>query len=185
MRARDLDPVRRDDLGGGGRRRRAPVGDEVGDRGVGLVADGGDDGHAAGEDRARDELVVERPELLDRAAAAAGDDHVDVAARVELLDGADDAGDGVGALHGRRRKHDLGEGPAALEHVADVVEDGAGLRRDDADAAREARQRALARLVEQALFLEAHLEALELRLERAGALGLHEVDIDCRSPRCS
>ena len=34
-----------DDLGGRRRRRRAEVGDEVGDRDVGLVADGGDDRH--------------------------------------------------------------------------------------------------------------------------------------------
>ena len=37
-----------DKLGGGGRRRRAKVGDEVGNGEVGFVANGGDDGEFAG-----------------------------------------------------------------------------------------------------------------------------------------
>ena len=106
--------------------------------------------------------------------------------RVELLDAADDAGDGVRALHRGRREHDLGERPAALEHLADVVEDGAGLRRDDADAcAGSAGSGRLRRLVEQALFAELRLQALELRLERADALGLHEVDITAAGRRAA
>jgi len=40
------------------RRGRAHVGDEVGDRVVDLVADGGDHGDLAGRDRAREHLVV-------------------------------------------------------------------------------------------------------------------------------
>ena len=65
-------------LRGVGRRRGPQVGDEVGDREVGLVADAGDDGHARGHDGARDGLLVERPQVFDAAAASRDDDHVDV-----------------------------------------------------------------------------------------------------------
>ena len=66
-----------DELGGRRWRRRAQVGDEVGDGDVGLVADRGDDRHRRGGDRPGDGLFVERPEILERSAAAADDDHVD------------------------------------------------------------------------------------------------------------
>ena len=70
MRAAELVLGRDDDLGGGRRRRRAHVGDEVGNRHVGFVADRRDDRHRRPRDRARDDLLVERPEILDRSAAA-------------------------------------------------------------------------------------------------------------------
>ena len=73
-------------LGRGRRRRRAQVGDEVRDREVGLVADRGDHRNAAGVDRARDRLLVERPQILQRAAAARDDDDVDVGDRLQLAD---------------------------------------------------------------------------------------------------
>ena len=60
-------------LGRRRRRRRAEIGDEVGDGDVGLVADRGDDRHRACGDGARDDLLVERPEILDRPAAARDD----------------------------------------------------------------------------------------------------------------
>ena len=69
--------ARHDDLRGGRRRRRAHVGGEVGDREVDLVADGRDDWHRRGDDGSRDDFFVERPQVLDRAAAAADDDDVD------------------------------------------------------------------------------------------------------------
>ena len=70
--------LRRDDhLRRRRRRRRAHVGDEVGDRDVGFVADRRDDRHRHARDRARDDLLVERPQILDRAAAAADDHDVD------------------------------------------------------------------------------------------------------------
>ncbi len=77
MRAAELVLGRDDDLGGRRRRRRPQIGDEIGDRDVGFVADRRDDRHRRQRDRARDDLLVERPEILDRAAAAADDDDVD------------------------------------------------------------------------------------------------------------
>ena len=68
---------------GPGRARRAPaaadgvaardVGGEVGERDVDLVADAADHRHRLRDDRAHDPLVVERPEVLHRAAAPRDD----------------------------------------------------------------------------------------------------------------
>jgi hypothetical protein len=56
------------------RRVRAVVGDEIGERDVGLVADARDDGDTPVPARLRDGALVERPQVLQRAAAAAEDD---------------------------------------------------------------------------------------------------------------
>ena len=69
----ELRPIRDDDLGGGGRRRRPDVGGEVGQRDVRLVADAADDRDPMGDDGPDDRLVVERPEVLERPAAAGQD----------------------------------------------------------------------------------------------------------------
>ena len=45
-----------------------------------LVADRRNDRHRRGRNRARDDLLVERPQILDRSAAAADDDDVDAGA---------------------------------------------------------------------------------------------------------
>ena len=74
--------VGHDALGGVGRGRGAPVGDEVQQRGVGLVADRADHRRAHRRDRADQGLVGERQQVLDRAAAPGhDDDHVDVCDR--------------------------------------------------------------------------------------------------------
>ena len=54
-----------DDFGGLRRRRRAHVGDVVGDGRIGLVADGRDHRHRAGRNRAGHDFLVEGPEILD------------------------------------------------------------------------------------------------------------------------
>ena len=56
-----------DELGGGGRSGGAEVGGEVGDGEVGFVTDGGDDGEAAGSNRASDALAVEGGQIFERA----------------------------------------------------------------------------------------------------------------------
>ncbi|MFO1294587.1 MAG: hypothetical protein U1F07_16225 [Rubrivivax sp.] len=53
---------------------------------------------------------------------------------------------------------------------------GRGRRGDDAKRRRKARQRPLARGVEQALRLEARAQAQELLVQRAGAHALHRLD---------
>ena len=72
----ELGELRHRPFGGLGRRRRARVGDEVDQRPVGLVADGGDDRNAARGHGAHDDLLVEAPQVLEAAAAAGDDQHV-------------------------------------------------------------------------------------------------------------
>ena len=63
-------------LGCAGRSGRARIGGKIGDREINLVPDAGDDRDARGADRARHALVVERPEILERATAARHDQDV-------------------------------------------------------------------------------------------------------------
>ena len=142
-------------LGGRGRRRRAHVGGEVDERHVGLVPDRGDQrDHARGHGPHHD-LLVERPQVLERAAAARDDEEVGPAdrpvqrQRVEAMDGGGDLLGGAVALH-PHRPHDHVAREAVGEPVQDVADDGAGRRGDDADQLRQERQQLLARGVEQA-----------------------------------
>ena len=66
-----------DAFGGVGRGGRPKVGDEVAQRVVGFMADGADHGGGARRDLAAQRLVGERQQVLDAAAAAGDDDHVD------------------------------------------------------------------------------------------------------------
>ena len=98
--AGQLSEVGDDELAGGGRRRGPDVGREVAERRVLLVADRGDDGDAARRDGADDALVAEREQILEAAAAAREDDHVDVRLLAERVDRGDD-------LRGRARPLDV------------------------------------------------------------------------------
>src|SRR3989337_4243568 len=80
-------------LGGGGRRRRTEVRDEIDDGPVGLVADRGDERDGACGSGAGDALVVEAPEIFEAAPAASDDDEIgprhgpQTVAPVEAADG--------------------------------------------------------------------------------------------------
>ncbi len=63
-------------LGGGGRRRRAEVGDEIDQGPVGLVPDRGDQRDGARGGGAGHDLLVEAPEILETAAAARHDEEI-------------------------------------------------------------------------------------------------------------
>ncbi len=171
----DLGEIGEDDLRGLARRRGAKVGGEVGDRGVGLVADAAHHRHRAGGDGAGDGLVVEGPEVLDAATAAGDDQHVDA--------GSAGGGDGGADLRRRRIALDQGRkdvhghvGRAPRQGGEDVAQRGRLGRGDDADAARQARQGALAFGREQAFALELFAQAgkgLVETAEAGAAQGLH------------
>ena len=124
-------------------------------------------------DRARDDLLVERPEILDRSAAAADDDDVDAGhacdrraapraiSRRRAL-----------ALHARRADHEVRVRVAPPQHLDDVADRRAVERRDDADLARQRRQRPLARRVEQPFGLQPLLQLIERELQRAETVRL-------------
>ena len=130
------------------------------------------------EHRARHDLLVERPQVLDRSAAARDDQHVDFGARVRRGDRLRDLGGGALALH-RGRIEDHGNGrPPAPQRRQDVAERRGAQRRHDADGARKRRQRALALRGEPAGRREPRFQALESLVQRADAGEAHGLDVE-------
>uniref|UniRef100_A0A0N4Z692 Nitrite reductase n=1 Tax=Parastrongyloides trichosuri TaxID=131310 RepID=A0A0N4Z692_PARTI len=110
-------------------------------------------------------LVVERPEVLDRAAAARDDQQVragDRPVRRHLVEAADGVGHlaagGVALNH--HRPDDDAAGPALGDAVQDVADHRAGRAGDDADGRGEGRQGLLLRRIEQAFVAQADLQPL-------------------------
>ena len=165
-----------DELGGGRGRRRTQVGGEIGDGEIDLVADAADDGNRGCDDGARQALVVERPQILERAAAAGEDEHVALGPAAGERERRNDLRGRLCALHGDRIDHDRDGGKAPRKHVQDVAHRGAGGRGDDADAPGQRRQRTLALGGEQALRLESRAQLLELALQGAETRILHVLD---------
>jgi len=73
-------------------RRGAPVGDQVGDRDIHLVPDGADDRDAGLVDGPRDNLLVEGPEVFERATPASDDQQVELESAVSQVDVANGRG---------------------------------------------------------------------------------------------
>ena len=176
--AQPLRAVRHDALGSTRGRRRAFVRDEVGNREVHLVAYAAHDGNRAGEDGACDRLVVEGPQVLERAAAARDDQHVAVPARGREAQGLLDLARRGFALHGDRvdQHRDRREAPA--QDVQYVAQRRAGRRGDDADPSRQSRQRLLVAAVEEPFGAESRLEFLETSPQQAFPRFLEVLDDD-------
>ena len=113
--------VRQRNLGRRGRRRRTHIGDHVGDREIGLMADGGDNGDARCGDRPRHRFLVERPQVLCRPPSPADDDHVDVLGVQQLYPLRYRCRRSV-SLHRRRRNEYVGREPF-LRNAYDVMYD--------------------------------------------------------------
>ena len=152
-------------------------------RPVGLVADGGDERDAAGGGGPDHGLVVEPPQVFERAAAARHDEHVGARQRVagaERVEAPDGAGHLFGAAvplhpHG---PHQHAPGEPVRDAVQDVADDGAGRRGDDPDHARQERQGALAGGIEQSFGGEAAAPLLHHGHEGADAGGFERFDDD-------
>jgi len=152
------------------RGRGAVVGDQVQQGRVALVADRGDDGRAGVRDGAHEALVGEGEEVFDRAATARDDDDVDLVHGVQFEEGAAHLGHAVIALHG-----DLADLKARARPAVRRVDDHVVLRfrvaaADQADCARQERQRLLAGIREQALGGQAGAQRLNLGEQVAHAL---------------
>src|SRR5690606_9062386 len=106
-------------------------------------------------------LLVERPEILDRAAAAADDDDIAEAGTIQTRERACHIGRRTLSLDARRRQHHAGPGRTLLHDMQDVMQCGARSRRDDTDARGMRRQRSLALRSEQAFSLQATAKLLE------------------------
>ena len=142
-----------------------------------------------GDDRPHDPLVVERPQVLQRAAAAGEDRHRGrVVGRpaprssrdpaLEPPERPDDARRRLLALDLARDEHDPGSGQRRARTWHDVAPDGAGRAGDDGDRPRPRRQRALAGRVEQALRGEPRLERLEPQRQVAEPRRLDRLDVE-------
>jgi len=162
---------------GGGRRRRADVGDEIADREIGFVADARDDRQLRMKYGARDDLLVERPQVVERAAAAADDQHVDVRMRIRRPNRRRDFARGARTLHRRGVENDRHAGSAPAKRRQHVAQRGRMARRHDADSPRIRRQCALARAVEETRGFERALSREEPLVERALARLAHRLDV--------
>ncbi len=170
-------------LGGGGRCRRALVGGEVDQRDVGLVADRRDQRDHALGGGADHGLLVERPQVLQRTAAARDDQHIrprnlaTLGQRVEAANCRRDLFGRAFALHPHRPYQHVAR-KAVFQPVQDVANHRTGRRGDDTDHFRQPGQKLLARLVEQPLGGELALALFHQRHQRADAGGLDRLDHD-------
>jgi hypothetical protein len=159
--AEQLSQVRDDELPGGRRGRGADVRGEIAERGVLLVSDGRDHGDRALGDRADDALVAEGEKILEAAAAAGQDDHVDVWVLAESADRCHDLGGCARALHVSLGDEDRGGREAGPDRRHDVALRGCVVAGHDPDASWQQWQWALAGVGEEALGGEGRLQPLE------------------------
>ena len=170
-------------LGGSARRGRAAVRGEVDQGRVGLMANGGDQRDVGARSGAHHDLLVERPQVLQRAAAARHDQYVGTRHRAAFGQGVE-AGDGAGHLArrllalDRHRPDQHVAGEAVAEAVQDVANDGARRRGHDTHHLRQVGQRAFAVGVEQALGLQFLAPVLEQLQQRALAGQFQPLDDD-------
>src|SRR5579871_5924445 len=108
------------------------------------MADAGDHGDDGLRDRARDRFFVEGPEIFERTATSRENEHVDGLLTIEKLKGTDDFESGSVALHANRKQREVHVVEAAAENTNDIADGGARRRGDQADAARQHRERLFA-----------------------------------------
>ena len=100
------------------------------------MPDRGHDGNGGGENFARHPLIVERPKVLERAAAPSHDDGLGPAVAIGASERARDGGWRLRALYRYRVQPHGCQWPAPAQHVQDIPDDGATRRGDDRYAAR-------------------------------------------------
>jgi hypothetical protein len=133
--------------------------------------------------RAHHDLLAERLQILERAAAARDDEQVGSAhraidgKRVEAVDGGGDLLGAAIALHAHRPYHHVAR-EAVGEPMQNIANDGARGRGDDSDPLGQERQELLARGVEQTFCGELLLARLYQRHQRADAGQLERLDDD-------
>ena len=153
---------RRDDhLGRRSRGWSANVGHEIGDRVVDFVAYGRDDRNRRAMDCAGDDFLIERPQVFERAAAAADDYYFGAAVAIQVLDRVRDIGRRSRPLNPGGPDYQMEIRKAREDNRQDVADRRGAQRRDDPDGARQEREWALARWIEKSVGLKALLELLE------------------------
>ena len=137
------------------------------------MPDARDHRHRRRHDCARQDFFVERPEILQGAAAARDDDHVDGLDARHLADRMGHFASRAFALHARRRNHQVRIRIAPAQHPNHVAQRGAVDRRDQPDAPGQGGERPLARGIEQAFGRQSLLQLFERLLQRAESFRLH------------
>ena len=140
----------------------------------------GDHRNFRGAYRPRDDLLVKRPEILDRAAAAPAEDHVGLALPVELFKRVNNLARRARALHRGRREQNRYVGIAPPGHAHNVAQHRAGARRRHADHARIGGNFLFNGLIEQPLGGQPALERLKAHVQFAHALALHRLHIELK-----
>ena len=125
------------------------------------MSDRGDHGDRALGDRSDEALVAEGEQILEAAAAAGQDDHVDVLVFAEGADRGHDLGGRARALNVGLRDEDRGRWEAGPDRRHDVALRSRVVAGHDADAPRQQWQRALAGVGEEALGGKGRLQPLE------------------------
>src|SRR6185503_11460108 len=159
-------------------RRRTHVRGVIRQRHVRLVSDATDDRARKPRDRADQRFVVERGEILARAATTRDDHNVQLAQLREPVQRADERLDRADALHLRGREDELDAWIATRDDGLHIAPGRTDRARDDADAPRSRRERALALLCEEALGGEPSLERLETEVRISGARRTNVVDAE-------
>ena len=146
--------------------------------GVGLVPDGGDERDRALGRGAHDFLLVERPQIFDRTAAARDDQQV--WPRLDRRESTNRRGDFARSALAldRDRPQDHASRTPVLQAVENVADHRPRRRGDDADHAREEGQLALAAGVEQSFGGERLAALLEQSEQRPLPRKLHPLDDD-------
>ena len=170
--------LRNNELGGRGRRGSPEISHEVGDREVGLVADGRHHRHGGYSNGPGDSLLVKGPKILQGAAAATHDNDVRPCPLAEVPDSVDDFPGGSVALHANRKQSDMKSRKPPLDDSKHIGDDRSGGRRNETDATRHRGKLALAVRIEQPLGLQLGLETVEPHLQRAEPLWLERFDIE-------
>jgi len=135
------------------RRCGAQIGHKVRNRHIRFVPDGGYDRDVRIIDRARDPLIIKRPQVLDRTAAAAGNDEIPDLIAIGIPERSGNLRRCLRSLYAHGQQHDLAGRPSLAEHADNVAHGCARRRRDHSDPLRKCRQRLFVRTVKQALFL--------------------------------
>ena len=103
----DVVPLGDHEFRGCGGRRRAEVGDKIGDGDVGLVPDGRNRRYRTRGDRSRHGLLIEGPQIFDRSSAASDDDDINARHLTDRRQCSRDVRGGTGALDAGRAEHDV------------------------------------------------------------------------------
>ena len=90
------------------------------------MPDGRDHGNPRGVDRTHNRFLVERPEILGRAAAASDDEHIHRIFLIKESDCRRDLSRCLRSLHENGAEDQLHRRPAALRNLVDIAQNGSG-----------------------------------------------------------